>query len=179
METRADPEPVALVDLEVRQARLEDVDVVGDILREAAGWLRASGRELWREDELTSSMVAADIESGGVFLASIEGEPAATLRFQLSDDLFWPDVPSGEAAFIHRLAVKRRYAGGGLSSALLHWSADRAARLGRRLLRLDCEHSRTKLRGVYEQFGFRWHSDRRVGPYFVARYEYPVDAAQA
>jgi hypothetical protein len=28
--------------------------------------------------------------------------------------------------------------------------------------------------GVYERFGFRFHSDKQVGPYFVARYEYDV-----
>jgi hypothetical protein len=28
-----------------------------------------------------------------------------------------------------------------------------------------------RLRAVYERFGFRHHSDRQVGPYFVSRYE--------
>ena len=30
------------------------------------------------------------------------------------------------------------------------------------------------LRAVYEHFGFKHHSDRQVGPYFVSRYEYDV-----
>jgi GNAT superfamily N-acetyltransferase len=162
------------LELSVRQAVPDDVDLVREILREAAGWLRASGRELWREDELTSSRVAAHVRSGSVFVATCDGDPAATVRLQLSDDLFWPDVPAEEAVYIHRLAVRRRYAGGRLSTALLRWSVDRAERLGRRFVRLDCEHSRTKLRRVYERFGFRWHSDRRVGPFFAARYEYAV-----
>jgi hypothetical protein len=41
-------------------------------------------------------------------------------------------------------------------------------------LRLDCEASRPRLRAVYEGFGFRHHSDRQVGPYFVSRYEYAL-----
>lgn len=58
--------------------------------------------------------------------------------------------------------------------ALMRWAVERAAALGRRYVRLDCEASRLRLRAVYERFGFRHHSDRQVGPYFVARYEYVV-----
>jgi len=162
-------------EISIRQAHAEDVATVRDILREAADWLRASGRELWREDELTESLVATDIASGTVFLAFVDGEPAATLRFQLSDEVFWPDVPADESTFVHRLAVRRLYAGGSLSTALLQWAVDRTATLGRGFLRLDCDHSRARLRGIYERFGFRWHSDRRAGPFHVARYEYALD----
>lgn len=157
--------------LSIRQALPFEVGAVRDILREAASWLRDSGRELWREDELTESVVSGAVASGTVFIAYLDGEPAATLQFQLSDDDVWPDVPPDESAFVHRLAIKRRFAGGGLSTALLQWSVTRAASLGRRFLRLDCDQPRMELRAVYERFGFRWHSDRRVGPHFVARYE--------
>jgi hypothetical protein len=41
-------------------------------------------------------------------------------------------------------------------------------------VRLDCEASRPRLRAIYDQFGFIHHSDRKVGPYLVSRYEYDV-----
>ena len=34
--------------------------------------------------------------------------------------------------------------------------------------------SRDRLRAVYERFGFQHHSNRQVGPYFVARYEVKI-----
>jgi GNAT superfamily N-acetyltransferase len=83
-------------------------------------------------------------------------------------------VPQDDSAFVHRLAVRRRFAGGEVSSALLLWAIARTHALGRRYLRLDCEASRERLRAVYERIGFRFHSDKQVGPYFVARYEYDV-----
>ncbi len=86
----------------------------------------------------------------------------------------WPDVPSGESAFIHRLAVRRAFAGGAVSTALLNWAIERARKLDKKFLRLDCEASRSRLRAVYERFGFRHHSDRKVGPYRVARYEFSL-----
>lgn len=79
-----------------------------------------------------------------------------------------------DSAFVHRRAVRRRFAGGEISSTLIRWAITRTHTLGRRYLRLDCEASRPRLRAVYERFGFRFHSDKQVGPYFVARYEYDL-----
>jgi GNAT superfamily N-acetyltransferase len=83
-------------------------------------------------------------------------------------------VLQDDSAFIHRLAVRRRFAGGEVSSALLLWAIARTHMLGRRYLRLDCESSRLHLRALYERIGFRFHSNRQVGSYYLARYEYDV-----
>lgn len=160
--------------ISIRQASLEDVESVSDVLKEAARWLLDSGMAMWRADELTLDNIKADVAKGLFFLAECDGEVAGTVKFQLEDLLFWPDIPQHESAFVHRLAVKRRYAGGLVSSELLRWAVERTRSLRKRFLRLDCEASRPKLRGVYERFGFRHHSDRQVGPYYVARYEYAV-----
>ena len=79
---------------------------------------------------------------------------------------------------LSRAKIARRssglFAGGEISAALLNWAIARAKQLGRRYLRLDCEASRARLRALYEKAGFRHHSDRQVGPYFVSRYEFPL-----
>ena len=129
---------------------------------------------MWKGDELSLARVAEDVAKGLFYVAECDGEIAGTIKFQLEDKLFWPDVSQEESAFVHRLAVRRRFAGGVVSSALLRWAVERAASLGRRYLRLDCEASRGRLRQVYERFGFRHHSDRYVGPYFVSRYQYEI-----
>jgi GNAT superfamily N-acetyltransferase len=158
----------------IRQARPEDAPTVSSILTEAAQWLEESGMTMWRDGELTASSVAADVGAGLFHLASAELEPAGTIKYQLEDKLFWPDIPQEESAFIHRLAVRRKFSGGGISTAMLRWAVARARTLERFYLRLDCEASRLRLRAFYEGFGFRHHSDRQVGPYFVSRYEYPL-----
>jgi GNAT superfamily N-acetyltransferase len=156
----------------IRQAIPQDAEKVMGILREAAQWLEQSGMSMWRDDELSPARIAADIGAGQFFLAEREGVAAGVVKFQLEDSLFWPDVPRNQSAFVHRLAVRRRFAGGGISSALLGWAVERARTLGKEYLRLDCEASRLRLRAVYEKLGFRHHSDRQVGPYFVSRYEF-------
>jgi GNAT superfamily N-acetyltransferase len=158
----------------IRRAGLEDFETVASILEEAARWLEQAGMPMWRDDELVVARIAADVAAGLFFLAERAGEPAGTVKFQLEDPVFWPDMPQPDAAYIHRLAVRRQFAGGRVSAALMGWAVDRTRSLGRHYLRLDCEESRPRLRAVYERFGFRHHSDRQVGPYFVSRYEYDV-----
>jgi GNAT superfamily N-acetyltransferase len=154
----------------IRQAALSDTPVVVDILGEASRWLEERGKSMWQAEELSADRIAIDVAAGLFFIGEREGQSACTLRFQLSDPLFWPDVPEGQSAFIHRLALRRQFAGGGVSSAVIRWAALRARSLGRAYLRLDCEASRPSLRAIYERLGFVHHSDRQVGPYFVARY---------
>jgi GNAT superfamily N-acetyltransferase len=164
------------MDIQFRQAESGDVDVVSAVLTEAAAWLEARGMGLWRASELTPAEILEDVSQGLFFLAEHDSQTVGTIKFQLSDVLFWPDVPRDDAAFIHRVAVRREFAGGTVSSALLSWAAQRTGSLGRPFLRLDCDAARPRLRAVYERFGFRHHSDRQVGPYLVARYQLDVRA---
>jgi GNAT superfamily N-acetyltransferase len=156
----------------VRQAQAEDARTVSGILLEAAKWLEESGMHMWRDGELTDESISADVAAGLFYIAESGLEAAGTIKFQLQDALFWPDVPQDESAFVHRLAIRRKFAGRGISDEILQWAVDRARSMDRQYLRLDCEAARPRLRKVYERFGFQHHSDRHVGPYFVARYEF-------
>ena len=165
--------------LSIRPATRQDIQRVADILGEAARWLEQRDMSMWQADELLPSRIADDVDAGLFMIAECDGEAAGVLKFQLEDGLFWPDVAQSESAFVHRFAVRRRFAGLGISSALLSWAVEQARSLGRDYLRLDCEASRPKLRAVYERFGFIHHSDRQVGPYFVSRYEYKITGVVA
>jgi GNAT superfamily N-acetyltransferase len=161
----------------IRQGQPADAAEIEAMLVEAAQWVDALGEVMWETGELLPERIAAETAAGQFFIAVVDDEPAGVIRFQLEDPLFWPDLPRGESAFVHRLVVRRRFKGQGISTALLQWAVDHARALGRTHLRLDCDKSRPKLRALYEGFGFRFHSFRQVGPYYVARYEYPLQAS--
>jgi len=162
----------------VRQAMPPDAATVQDMFEEAARWVDALGVVMWDEGELDPGRMVREIAAGQFFIAEIDGDPAGAVRFQLEDQLFWPDLADDDSAFIHRLVVRRRYKGHGVSTALMQWAASRARSIGKSYLRLDTDASRPKLRQLYEGFGFQFHSFRQVGPYYVARYLYPLTDRQ-
>ena len=157
--------------ISIRQASAADVAIVDTMIREAAAWVDALGVVMWEDGELDTEQIAADVNAGMYHLAIVAGDVAGAIRFQLEDALFWPDRPEGEAAFVHRLIARRAFKGRGVARALLAWARDHARAHGRQWLRLDCDANRPKLRALYESCGFRFHSYRQVGPYYVSRYE--------
>ena len=162
----------------IRQAQPAEAAAIEAMLVEAARWVDALGEVMWDTGELAPERIAAETAAGQFFVALVDGQVAGAIRFQLEDTLFWPDLPNDNSAFIHRLVVRRRYKGQGISTALLQWALDHARALGRSHLRLDCDKSRPKLRALYEGFGFQFHSFRQVGPYYVARYVYPLNVSR-
>ena len=156
----------------IRPATPDDAAAVSALLTDAAKWVEElDGTTMWVEDELAEDRIAAEVDAGLFHVAECDGDIAGALKFQLDDQLFWPDLATNDSAFIHRLAVRRSYAGRGVSTALLGWAVAHARSLGRQCLRLDCDAERARLRDLYERFGFRFHSFRQVGSYYVARYE--------
>jgi GNAT superfamily N-acetyltransferase len=159
----------------LRPAVAADTPLIVDLLTAAARWVeQLDGTVMWVEGELDEDAVRAEAGAGMFVLAESGGQAVGTLRFQLEDPLFWPDLDASESAFVHRLAVRRDFAGRGVSTALLAWAVDRARTVGRRYLRLDCDAERSRLRALYERFGFRLHSYHQVGPYYVSRYELQI-----
>jgi GNAT superfamily N-acetyltransferase len=158
----------------IRQAVPADARIIHDLLVEAASWVDALGVVMWEAGELDVDAIARDVAAGQFFIADVDGRPAGAIRFQTEDGLFWPDIPQPSSAFVHRLVVSRAFKGAGVSTALLQWAVDHGRELGKAWLRLDCDNDRPKLKALYERFGFRFHSHRQVGPYYVARYEYAL-----
>ena len=161
--------------LRIRRAEPSDAGSIEAMLREAAQWVDALGVVMWEEGELDRARIDAEVHAGQFVVAKVGGEMAGAVRFQLEDPLFWPDLPPGRSAFVHRLVVRRAFKGCGVSQALLAWAVNHARAEGRDALRLDCDADRLKLRALYEAFGFIFHSHRQVGPYYVSRYEYLLD----
>ncbi len=162
----------------LRPATPSDTAQVAAILGAAAARMAAQGQTLWLPEEITAQRVAADAAVGQYYLA-FEGERAVgTMRFQLEDPDFWPEIETGSSAYVHRVAVLPEYAGCGLSRFLLDEACRLAREAGRAWLRLDTASDRTALRGVYERYGFVFHSFANVGRHHVARYELALSSTQ-
>jgi GNAT superfamily N-acetyltransferase len=156
---------------EIRIAAPSEAKVVSEILTEAAEWLESRGIPLWSPEQLSVAAVSPEVQGGLFYLAWAGPVAVGTMRLTTSDPAFWPEAAPGEAIYLHRLAVRRAAAGGQVSSELLRWAASHAPAIGARYLRLDCETFRHSLRGVYERFGFQYHSERVVRRAVVARYQ--------
>lgn len=160
--------------MNIQEARPSDSPFIASVLQEAAQWLIRDGKGLWSAAEFSVERIQKDV-SAGLFHVARNGEQlAGVMKFELEDAYFWPEIPLGTSAFVHKLAVHRAWAKKGVSTQLLSYARFRAKRLGRAYLRLDCVADRQALRNLYEGFGFALHSVVQIGASTFARYELPT-----
>ncbi|MCZ7417691.1 GNAT family N-acetyltransferase [Streptomyces sp. WMMC897] len=135
----------------------EDLTTVEGLLTGASEWLASRGIDQWQYPPHRDRIQAA-IEAGTVYLIERVpgGEAVATLQLDgFADPEFWgPGDDPGEALYVHRMAVRRSAAGEGLGDGMLDWAAERAAREGKRWLRLDAWKDNAGLHAFYKRAGF-------------------------
>jgi len=130
-----------------------DVDAALSIMREAALWQLAQGTPLWQLENLTREKITNPAEE--FVVAWADGESAACCLLSFEDKLFWPEVPAGTSGFVHKLAVRRAFAGTGVTTQLMAHAEELCRARGVSVLRLDTDLSRPKLCALYERAGFR------------------------
>jgi GNAT superfamily N-acetyltransferase len=153
--------------MEIRPARPDEIDVVLDVLVDAATWLRARGIEQWPE-RFDDDWVMPAIERGETWLAEIDDAVVGTLVVQWDDPVFWAGFPP-DAGYLHRIAV--RHHGDGMGARLLEWAEQHTTDNGKEFLRLDCIAENDALRAYYERAGYEHVGNVTVGPYLEARYQ--------
>jgi ribosomal protein S18 acetylase RimI-like enzyme len=87
--------------------------------------------------------------------------------------MYWGERPA-DAAYVHKLAVRRACAGRRIGSAIVEWADRTAAAARREFLRLDCLGDNAGIRGYYEQLGFEHRGDLVVNNRNMSIYERPV-----
>lgn len=162
----------------VRIATPPEVGAVVEVLREAAQWLIDRGMPLWDVGSFTSDALRVNIERREVVVAEIRQEIGAVALRQWEDRVCWPDREIGEAGYIHKLAVKRMYAGRGLSQLVVQWIEQDLRARRRRYLRLDCA-PRNALTSLYEKMGFQRIDERIMGAFVAVRFEKRLESTGA
>lgn len=145
----------------VRRATEADIGETVDVLREGAAYMRTVEAPAWDDARIGPDFVASLVGARELIVASSEGRIAGCLAMQTRDGIFWADRPGDDAFYLHKIAVRRAFAGQGVVDALIEWVCAEARATGRAFLRLDCAN-KPRLRARYERLGFR-----KVDDFFI------------
>lgn len=163
------------MELNIRQASKADIFFVYQLWAETNDWITSIGEQMWFTEDINIEAVEGYINRGVLYVAEIQNAICGTLAYEIEDPIFWPEIPAGQSAYVHRLVCSRSFAGKGVSSAMLDWAVNKAKQEDRRDLRLDTDAKRKKLMEVYERYGFKLVAIRRILDFLEsALYVYPL-----
>jgi len=163
--------------MSIEQLQETRTNEVEEILKDSVAWLEQKGLgNLWTMEKCEWSSLKISYQIEDFYVLYVGQEAAACMAFTRQDLTYWEDPGDGAALYLHKLAVKRKYAGQNISSRMIAFAKEKAAEESRRYLRLDCNAERTRLRKVYEDCGFELVKEYRTSAgYPIALYEYCED----
>ncbi len=151
-----------------------DIDNAIAVMNEVARWCEDTGKNMWTMDELSKEKLLQGIDRENFWVGKVGHENAAAMIVQWYDPLFWPRIERGESGFIHKLCVRRKYSGKGLSQWMITLAMEECKKKGIRYLRLDTGWNRYKLCSLYEGLGFVQVGKKTVGERDYALYEMKI-----
>lgn len=130
------------------------------LIKEVGQWLVDSGQTMWESDSLTADNLIDDFTRGNCYVMYADcgdgvEEPAATFILQWEDPLYYADVPANTAGLIHKVAIRRRFAGQNLFQPMLNFCQTECLKRGIHEIQLETDATRPALMRFYERYGFQ------------------------
>jgi len=150
------------------------VDEAIKVIREVAKWLIDIEKPLWKLEDITKEKLLKDSKEEEFYVLKVDNEVAGAMILKWNDPFFWPNIKQGQSGFIHKLSVRRKYSGTGISEKMIEHAAEECRRRNVDFLRLDCAGDRKELCSFYEKIGFKQVRRKMMGPFDVAFYELNV-----
>lgn len=154
----------------------KQVDEAIAIMKEVAHWGRKNGLRVWLDEWLTREELLTEEATEDTFCVGYHNEkPAFSVIVQWQDKEWWPTADLNEAAYIHKLCVRREFAGMNMPRHCLDYIVDECKKRGARYIRLDTAWDEEKMREIYTSLGFRVVDKLTLkNGKFMALYEYDI-----
>ncbi len=139
--------------LELARGRVDEAIAV---MKEVAAWGRARGFRVWRDEWLSREELITD-EAGpeNFYVGTVDGRTACAFILQWSDREYWPDAPEHEAAYLHKLCVRREFAHQNMTGRVIEAVKEECRRRGMNYIRLDTGFDEPVVRDIYQNAGFQ------------------------
>jgi ribosomal protein S18 acetylase RimI-like enzyme len=152
-----------------------EVDNSIDVLKEVAQWCEDNNMNMWKVKDLTKENLLVGVNEENFCVGKFGEDNACSMILQWNDSLFWPEAKENDAGYIHKLCVRRKYSGMGLSGKMVDFAVAECKKRGIKYLRLDTGWGRAPLCMLYESLGFRRVGRRVLGQREFALYELEID----
>ena len=143
--------------MQVRQGRMEDVELVMALVRRVVPLMRAGGNLQWDDTYPNPEVFTQDVARAQLWVAEEAGCLAGVAALTLDQEPEYAEAgldPAEPAIVVHRLAVDPAFRGRGVAEALMLRAEDLARERGITALRLDTNTENEATRRLFPKLGY-------------------------
>lgn len=147
----------------IRKARLEDLPIIMQIVKEVIPLMHASGNTQWGEDYPTEEVFREDILEETLYLSegNDEGKHIIEGFICINQDESEEYIPlkwqaDGKAIVLHRMAVSPRSRGRGVASELIAFAEEVATQESISWIKTDTNEANTIMKAMLEKRGYQY-----------------------
>lgn len=138
----------------IRQAKIDDTNLINDIFIDVVLWMKRNYLKQWRFRDLKWGKGPFNIEDYYICFDHKNNAVGFLILTPYDVNNIWKKWNLSRSLYVYKLTVKREYAKLGYSSELIDFSKDFAIKNYYNYLCLHCQAKRFKLRALYEKNGF-------------------------
>ena len=166
------------MELNYRKAKMSEMDIAFDLLKEAAEWLNEKGIDYWQvwhdPTEEYKDWIKHGFENREFYFVEKDKKIVGMFRLKFHDEMFWGEK-NDKAGYIHSFTTKRSLKGHGIGTQILKDIEDKLKSKSKNILRLDCGADNKKLCNYYEDYGFSEASITELKEDKLRLYEKRID----
>lgn len=147
----------------IRKARLEDLPIIMQIVKEVIPLMHASGNTQWGEDYPTEEVFEEDILAETLYLSegNDEGKHIIEGFICINQDEAEEYIPlkwqaDSKAVVLHRMAVSPRSRGRGVASKLIAFAEEVAEKESISWIKTDTNEANTIMKAMLEKRGYQY-----------------------
>ena len=115
----------------IRRATNEDISAIEAVFYDAICWMEQNHvPNLWTIANTRWNVLSKSYDITNFFVYVADNRVAGCMALTEADLQYWPDIPEGNAIYLHKLAVIRKYSGTGVSEKLIQYAQKFAAGSG-------------------------------------------------
>ncbi len=136
----------------ITNASPEDLTVVYQLFEEAIEFQRKNNYIGWNTYD--KAFIKSDVENQLLFKMVFNNEIAIIFSICFSDLLIWREKEKGDAVYLHRIVLNRKFSGQKLFQKVFEWSKKFAVQNNLKYIRMDTWAQNDKIIDYYKSYGF-------------------------
>lgn len=131
-----------------------DLETIYHLFEEAIQFQKINNYIGWSSYD--KNFIQEDIKQGLLFKMTNSGNIVCIFSICYHDELIWRDREMGNAIYLHRLVLNRKFQGVKVFGDVLAWAMGTAREKGLQFIRMDTWANNLKLINYYTTYGFRF-----------------------